>query len=259
MADTIISEQVLAPIVENRAVAPDHVELIISSAVLSQAEPGQFAHILTPGMLRRPVSFSRIDQENGQVGLMFQIVGDGTRWLAERRHGEVLDILGPLGHGFAAPDPTKPWCLVGGGVGVPPLYAAAARYLHRSRPDVIIGARTADWVLMAQDFKDLGLDVTVATDDGTTGHAGTVMGPLETWLQDHPDGQVFACGPTPMLAAVSAACEGRATAYVALEQRMGCGIGACLACVVKAHGKEHAEYRRVCTEGPVFAAKELIW
>ena len=250
--------QVDARIVRREEVARDHVELIVESPALARALPGQFAHILTPGMLRRPVSFSRIEPDGGRVGLLFQVVGEGTAWLANCQEGERLDILGPLGHGFAPPAPSRPWCLVGGGVGIPPLYSAAAQW-RESAPDVIIGARTREWVLMHKDFEQLGLGVRVTTDDGSWGQAGTVIGPLQEWLQNHADGQVFSCGPTPMLVAVASACRGRATAQVALEQRMGCGIGACLACVVPARGPTQMEYRRVCTEGPVFLAEELIW
>jgi dihydroorotate dehydrogenase electron transfer subunit len=250
-----------AKIIGKVEVAQDHVELIIESVGLSRATPGQFAHILTPGMLRRPISFSRIHPIAEQVGLLFQIVGPGTAWLAQRQEGDDLDILGPLGHGFPPPDPDRPWCLVGGGVGIPPLYSAVERWagIHGSTPSVVIGARTRQWLLMEDDFNALGLSVSTATDDGSAGQQGTVIKPLAQWLEGHPGGQGFACGPTPMLKAVASLTRGRADTLLALEQRMGCGIGACLACVVPAAGPRGLLYRRVCTEGPVFRAEEMMW
>ncbi|WP_051351042.1 dihydroorotate dehydrogenase electron transfer subunit [Sulfobacillus thermosulfidooxidans] len=250
-----------SPIIERTDVADSHVELILKSPELAKATPGQFAHVLTPGMLRRPISFSRIDRSQGEVGILFQIVGSGTQWLAQRQVGESLDVLGPLGHGFPAPDPSRPWILVGGGVGIPPLYSAAETWISTTPnpPFVIIGARKSAWILMEEDFKGLGLAVEVTTDDGSAGHQGTVIGPLEQWLSRHENAQVYACGPTPMLKAVANLVQGQVTAYLALEQRMGCGIGACLACVVPARGEKGLSYRRVCTEGPVFRAEELMW
>ncbi|WP_082343741.1 dihydroorotate dehydrogenase electron transfer subunit [Sulfobacillus thermosulfidooxidans] len=250
-----------SPIIERNEVADGHVELILKSPELAKAIPGQFAHVLTPGMLRRPISFSRLDTIHGEVGILFQIVGSGTQWLAERQVGEELDVLGPLGHGFPAPDPSRPWVLVGGGVGIPPLYSAAQAWISTTKnpPFVIIGARKSAWVLMVEDFKALGLRIEVTTDDGSAGHHGTVLGPLEQWLSRHENAQVYACGPTPMLKAIANLAHEHITAYLALEQRMGCGIGACLACVVPAKGERGLSYRRVCTEGPVFRAEELMW
>ncbi|MCY0880826.1 MAG: dihydroorotate dehydrogenase electron transfer subunit, partial [Firmicutes bacterium] len=126
-------------------------------------------------------------------------------------------------------------------------------------PTVILGARTADWVLMARDFRQLGSTVTITTDDGSLGEKGTVMGPLSRWLAQHPKGQVFACGPTPMLAAVAELTKDRAPTQLALEQRMGCGVGACLACAVLVNTDHGPGYARVCSDGPVFQAEELIW
>lgn len=249
----------MAEVVERRVPASDHVELVLQSPELAAAVPGQFAHVLTPGILRRPISFSRLDPERGQAALMFQIVGSGTAWLAGVQPGQHLNVLGPLGRGFPVPDPQRPWCLVGGGVGIPPLYAALARWGNQTpgTPAAILGARTAAWVLMADDFRQAGAKVTVTTDDGSRGEPGTVIGPWLRWMADHPDGQVYACGPTAMLARMAELVPPGMPAAFALEQRMGCGIGACLACVVPARSPNGVAYRRVCTEGPVFDAHDL--
>lgn len=252
-------------ILENRETAPDHRELILKSPELAEAQPGQFCHVLTPGMLRRPISFSRVDRDRGIVGLLLQIVGSGTDWMAQRRAGEQLDVMGPLGRGFSPPAPDKPWLLVGGGVGIPPIYAALKAWREKQSAEVavLLGARRADYVIMRDDFRALGVDPMLTTDDGSLGRQGTVVPALEEVLKRFPGAQVMACGPTPMLASVSRAAHDLepGTVQLALEQRMGCGIGACLACVVPAQpiGPEGPRYRRVCTDGPVFLREELVF
>lgn len=239
--------------------APDHVEMILGSTALSKATPGQYAHILTPGTLRRPISFSRLNPATHTAAILFQVIGAGTAWLATRKVGDLINVMGPLGKGFDRPLEGRPWCLVGGGVGIPPLYAAVQRWHEAAPATVILGARNEALLLMEKDFDALGVPVSVATDDGSRGFAGSVMEPLREWLHTNPEGQVYACGPTPMLRAVAAEVRGR-PAWLALEQRMGCGIGACLACVVPVHGGNYGgPYERVCTEGPVFAADHLQW
>ncbi len=253
-----------ATIVEVRAVAPDHVELLLESPELSQAIPGQFCHVLTPGMLRRPISFSRIDAQRHQVGLLFQVVGSGTAWLAQRAVGESLDVMGPLGRGYEPPVDGRPWLLVGGGVGIPPLFAALERWgAGRRQPiQVVLGARRGDYLIMQDDFRALGVTPVLTTDDGSLGQRGTVIPAVIEWMVRQPESEVMACGPTPMLAALASAVPASAgPVQLALEQRMGCGIGACLACVVPAQpvGPEGPRYRRVCTEGPVFRREELVF
>jgi dihydroorotate dehydrogenase electron transfer subunit len=112
---------------------------------------------------------------------------------------------------------------------------------------------------MENDFKELGIEPIVTTDDGSKGQKGNVADPLSLWLDNHNKAQVYACGPIPMLQAVRRLSAGRATTYLALEQRMGCGIGACLACVVPTVGDFGLSYRRVCTDGPVFRGEEMMW
>lgn len=242
--------------------AKDHVELILEAPVLARAVPGQFVHVRTPGTLRRPISFSRLNPVRGEAGLLFQVVGPGTAWLAGREPGDWLDVLGPLGQGFPRPEPERPWCLVGGGVGIPPLYAALTAWQNdvTSSIDAILGARSQDYLIMLEDFgAQIDHPIAVTTDDGSVGAQGTVLGPLAHWHARHPTGQVYACGPMPMLAAVARLMQTSGVAYLALEQRMGCGVGACLACVVMANGPEGPRWRRVCYDGPVFRAEELIW
>ena len=250
-------------ILEVRDPAPHHFELILSSENMSQALPGQFCQVLTPGTLRRPLSFSRIDGERHRVGLLFRVVGPGTAWLSQRGRGQCLDVMGPLGRGFSPPAPNAPWILVGGGVGIPPLYTALERWGGADHlPTVLLGARRQDDLVMRRDFEEWGIRPILTTDDGSAGISGNVVGPLREWMAEYPEGHILACGPTPMLAAISQVTEFFAgVVQVALEQRMGCGIGACLACVVPTQpiGSPGPRYRRVCTDGPVFRREELVF
>jgi dihydroorotate dehydrogenase electron transfer subunit len=241
---------------ERREPAPEHVELIVEAGDLARTRPGQFAHVFTGGTLRRPLSFSRL--EGDRAGLLFRVVGEGTRWLANRRPGEALDLMAPLGRGFPAPEP-GPLCLVGGGVGIPPVFFAAQVWSASHPTTAILGGRTADHVVMVGDFRTLPVTVQVTTEDGSAGDAGRVTGPLARWLGDHPDGTVMACGPVPMLRAVARLVGDSRPAYLAFESRMGCGVGACLACVVPGQGPDGPRWQRVCRDGPVFRADELWW
>jgi dihydroorotate dehydrogenase electron transfer subunit len=238
---------------------PEHVELLVDAPELAVAlRPGQFAHVLTPGRLRRPISFSRVT-DDGLVGLLFRVVGDGTRHLAERRVGDALDLIAPLGQGFPDPGPGAV-ALVGGGVGIPPLFAVAQRLSATHPLHVILGARSRDALLMDEDFRALGLEPTIVTDDGSFGETGRVTGPLSRWLERTAGGQVMACGPEPMLAAVARLTGIGRPCWLAYEQRMGCGVGACLACVVPGVGADgRPEWLRVCSDGPVFPAERLWW
>ncbi len=249
------------PIIRREEPASGHVELWLKSPELARAIPGQFVDVVTKGMLRRPISFSRIDRSRREVALLLQVVGDGTAWLAAQKVGSTLDVMGPLGQGFSPPDPHRPWCLVGGGVGIPPLYAAieAWRQATDRRPTIILGARDQSLILLADEFRALGCEVQISTDNGSLGRQGTIEASLHDWVENHPGGQVYACGPTPMLAAVARLSKGRADAALALEQRMGCGIGACLACVIPGYVEGRQSYLRVCSDGPVFGAEELIF
>ena len=253
-----------ARIVAREEVAPDHVELLLSAEELAGARAGQFCHVLTPGMLRRPLSFSRIDPKKGEAGILLQVVGSGTAWLYDQHVGEELDLLGPLGQGFEEPNPELPWLLVGGGVGIPPLYAALQSWQASMKEPIaaILGARTATAIIMVEDFRERGIYPLITTDDGSLGRFGTVVGPFVEWMERYPSSQVMACGPTPMLAALQGAGKVQeGFLQLCMEQRMGCGVGACLACVVPARpiGEDGPCYRRVCTEGPVFHGEELVF
>lgn len=237
------------------------------------AEPGQFVHLLCAAggydpLLRRPFSIHFADPEAGKMILVYEIRGRGTRALSERKPGEVVDVLGPLGRGFSVPetDDGRPFLLIGGGIGVVPLYFAARRLEERlgsDRVTFITGARTADLILCQPEFKKHCRDYHVCTDDGSAGFHGFVTGRMCQCL----DGQelcappiIYACGPTPMLKAVSKlALEHDCDCQVSVEAKMACGVGACLSCVIKVRDGDSFKYVRSCREGPVFDAGEVIW
>ncbi|MDR0917364.1 MAG: dihydroorotate dehydrogenase electron transfer subunit [Oscillospiraceae bacterium] len=243
----------------------DGVHALTFEAVgLTPAQPGQFVHIKCGGgdttrVLRRPISVADYfegDAANNvppEITVVFEVRGDGTQWLAERREDNTLDVLGALGHGFEVPTDGQ-ILLVGGGLGVAPLmYVANANPL---RCNAILGFRTAELILLSGEFDRLCRRVVIATDDGSYGERGTVAEPVRAALKSEQYAAVFACGPRPMLRSVAAiAAELNVPCQVSLEERMACGVGACLGCAVETKNG----IRRVCRDGPVFDAQEVVW
>ncbi len=219
----------------------------------AKAEPGQFAQILAPGRtLRRPISICAIDRDRGELRFVFQVRGQGTAELAQRRAGDRLEILAPLGHGFPV-DRTKRTLLMGGGIGAPPLLGAAQAL--GSQAVAVLGFRSREAVILEEDFKAAGAKTLIATDNGSYGRHGLV-----TELAEEEDFEaVFACGPGPMLRAARALAQSRGAAgYLSLEQRMACGVGACLGCAVALVDGEGAEYfGHVCKDGPVIEMSRI--
>lgn len=225
----------------------------------SKAQPGQFAHLLVPGKtLRRPISICDADPEEGTLRLVFQVRGEGTELLSQFEEGQTVDILAPLGHGFTVGDPSRRAVLVGGGIGVPPLLMAAKPFGKNAT--VILGFRSRDAVILKEDFEKAGCRVILCTDDGSVGFCGLVTEPLRKILEE-PKDVVLACGPGPMLKGVAGEAEARGVpCQISLEERMGCGVGACLVCackIKKADGEE--AYLHVCKDGPVFNAEEVVF
>ncbi len=213
--------------------------------------PGQFVNIALEGhYLRRPISVC--DADATTLTLIYKVVGEGTRRMSAMRAGERLDLLTGLGNGF---DPSKAaphTLLVGGGVGVPPLYKLAKELLAAGRRvTVVLGFNTASEVFYADEFERLGCTTIVATADGTRGVKGFVTTAIAERAADF--GYFYACGPLPMLRAL---CDGvRQDGQLSFEERMGCGFGACMGCSCRTkYGN-----KRICKEGPVLEKEEIIW
>lgn len=213
------------------------------------AQPGQFVHILVPGKtLRRPISICDIDSRAGTLRIVFQVRGEGTEILSQMKIGDFMDVLGPLGKGFRLGDTNRKALFIGGGIGVPPLLAAARQFGKNAT--VALGFRNKDAAILEADFARAGCRVFVATDDGSMGHHGLVIDCAKEAEADI----IFACGPTPMLKAVCQLAKERGIpAQISLEERMACGIGACLGCATPLLREDGSQYfGHVCKDGPVF-------
>ena len=241
--------------------------------IVQNALPGQFIHIKCSKdnypLLRRPLSIHRIDKEKGEIFILFQVVGEGTKLLSKREVGDDLDVLGPLGNGFNIYPESKKIMIIGGGIGVAPLLALCEESTRQGKEvRVLIGALKKELVIGEENFRKSGAKVDVATDDGSYKYKGLVTDLLEEtiikegWLPD----QIFACGPKLKLKkVVEVSLEAHIDCQVSLEERMACGIGACLGCVCKIKTKDKKEdkvkyeYKRVCVDGPVFRGSEVVW
>lgn len=263
--------QIDAEILANKEIAPQQYKMVLSCPQIArQARPGQFIHLRVcrsfPPLLRRPFSIHRLEGE--KIELLYKVVGEGTKILSGKKRGEYLDIVGPLGNGYRLPSATSrisDIILVAGGTGVASLLFLAESILL-TNPElsifVLIGARSGEELLCEGDFKRLGCRVEVATENGTKGYKGLASNLLEKFLPhsgDKPKPLVFACGPYGMLKRIGKISQReRFPCQVSLEERLACGVGACLGCVVKVKGSIYT-YKRVCKDGPVFDAGELVW
>ncbi len=265
-----------ANVISNHGLAGEYRVLVLNSPrIARKIGPGQFVHLRVPrlpdAVLRRP--FSVFNTRAGALSLLYKCVGKGTRAMAQLRPGAAVSILGPLGNGFPAIRRNSRPVLVAGGYGMAALYLLAR--LAPVAGDVFVGGAGARDILCAADFRKIGWKVHVATENGALGTKGLVTASLDAWLQDQPASPgltLFACGPMGMLQAVAErALAGGWKAWLALDRHMGCGLGACLACVQKirrpaaagapARAGQDGEWQwaRVCTEGPVFECREIIW
>lgn len=254
------------PVLLHEPVTAGYRRLELAAPEIADASrPGQFVHIriagLEPASLRRP--FSIYSAEGGRLGILYKTVGRGTDQLSRLRPGDILHTLGPLGNGFPLPETDGPSILVAGGYGVAPLAFLAHRL---PAPGVaLIGGRTADDVLCAEELATLGWQVQIATVDGSRGARGLVTDLLDDGLAGSAPipapAAIYACGPDGMLRAVGA----RATTvscpiWLSLDKHMVCGVGACLACVQRLRRPDGTTWLgRVCRDGPVFEARSIVW
>jgi dihydroorotate dehydrogenase electron transfer subunit len=225
-------------------------------------QPGQFAHVrilpLREALLRRPFSIFQVS--GSTLSILYKNIGKGTDVLSRMRPGEELSMIGPLGHGFTLPPPAgETPLLVAGGYGMAALYLLAERSPQQGI--VFVGGRRRVDILCEAEFRALGWEVRVTTEDGNHGEKGLVTQSLLTELKRRAPGRkLFACGPTPMLKAIGRlADEFKLPAELSLDEHMGCGIGVCLTCVVPIKAGDGWEYQRTCTDGPVFYSRQVAW
>ena len=233
---------------------------LLIGPIAAQIKPGQFVHILPPGFtLRRPISICDVHVEKGALRLVFEVRGKGTSALAAFKAGDCFDMLLPLGNGFSVGDPAQKAVFVGGGIGVPPLLLAAKPYGENAA--VILGFRNKNAVILADSFALQKNTVRLCTDDGSLGQKGFTTQMLKEHLEQHHCDIIYTCGPTPMIKGVAAlAHEKNIPCQVSLEERMGCGVGACLVCACKVKAEQNGEkFVHVCKDGPVFDSREVLF
>lgn len=233
---------------------------LVCPDVVKQAKPGQFVHVLCEGFsLRRPISISEINFDKRTISIVFEVRGEGTLWLSKQPEDSYIDILGPLGNGFNLKPEYKKIVVVGGGIGVPPLLELCD--IYNLNASAILGFRNKDAIILQEDFESCCKQVVVCTDDGSCGVSGVVTNPFEELIIKNRPDCVFTCGPLPMIKAVVELClKNKIECQVSLEEKMACGVGACLVCACKIKGKDDKEhYKHVCKDGPVFMAEDIVF
>ena len=243
-------KQVIFKIKENTKIAKNTYKMVLLGDTSGITNCGQFVNIALEGLyLRRPISVC--DYEDGVLTLIYKAVGEGTELMAKLAQGKELDILVGLGNGYDTTKSGAAPLLIGGGVGVPPLYALCKKLISEGKkPIVILGFNTADEVFYKEEFESLGAKVLVATADGSVGTKGFVtdaMKEIDSYTY------FYTCGPTPMLKALFNATV--TSGQFSFEERMGCGFGACMGCSCKTNFGN----KRVCKDGPVFEKEEILW
>lgn len=240
-------KQSLFTIIKNEKLTESIYKMVLSGDVSEITAPGQFVNVKLDGLfLRRPISVC--DCENGKLTLIYKVVGKGTEQMSKMTEGS-LDILTGLGNGYDTSKSGDAPLLIGGGVGVPPLYMLAKKLISEGKKvSVILGFNTVSEVFYEEEFKKLGVTVYVTTVDGSKGTKGFV-----TNAMDIDYSYIFTCGPEPMLKAVYAA--SKTNGQFSFEERMGCGFGACMGCSCKTV----TGYKRICKEGPVLEKEEILW
>lgn len=255
----ILKEQML--LVEQVQLAPRIFSMILQGEMVSEMRIGQFIHIRVPNdamLLRRPISISEIDYGRSQCRIIYRVEGLGTDVFSNMVAGDYLDVMGPLGNGFEI-DFLKDGdaiLIIGGGIGVPPLVEVAKQAAKRgAKVTSVIGFATKEAVILEEELAKYG-SVHVTTDNGSYGIKGSVATVVEQLTNDFS--AIYSCGAPGMMKYVDQRFQNHPHAYLSLEARMACGMGACYACVVKPkEGQEH-ENKRVCKEGPVFETGSLV-
>lgn len=247
-----------AMIVSQQCIGTDIYDMVLSFPKgAKEARPGQFIAMYCEDgtkLLPRPISICGIDAEAGTLRVVYRIAGEGTRLFSQMKAGDSLEVMGPLGNGFTMKD--KKAIIVGGGIGIPPMLELAKQL--DCEKTVVLGYR--DELFLKEEFEACA-NVAVATEDGSAGTKGTVIDAIKA---AQVSGEIiYACGPMPMLKALAEYADAHGMeAQISLEERMACGIGACLGCICKTKEKDHhtnVNNTRICKDGPVFDAKEVVF
>ncbi len=244
--------------------SPDVIRMVLKSErLVSSAKPGQFLNVRCGdsyrAYLRRPISICDVNRESGTADIVFQVRGAGTELLAGVKPGEFVDVMGPLGNPFKPVQPGGSMVVVGGGIGSFPLLLLL-RTMPEVRRKALLGFRSHEAVVLEEAFASNSERLEIATDDGSHGQAGFATNLLERCLEQEKPDCVYVCGPLPMMKAAVGICMHHDVAVqVSMEQRMGCGVGACLVCACKTRDGEGFAYTHVCREGPVFDGREIVF
>jgi len=257
-------KDVTATVKQNENIASGIYRMVLRSpeADLVHFVPGQFANLAIPGrsdlLLKRPFSINKVDADAATVTVIYQVVGEGTDALTALVPGDKIEVIMPVGAGFQLKKEHKEVFLVGGGVGIAPLLPVIKRWPDRNY-HAFLGYRSADFVYCLEEFQEVCDGACVASDDGTIGMEGFVTDALKQKLDEyHPD-IILACGPEPMLRALKDVLAPlNLPCQVSMEQRMGCGFGACAVCVCGIQHGDGLENKKVCVEGPVFDLYEVV-
>lgn len=247
-----------AKVLEQKNLAEGVYSLLLETKISEQAIPGQFISIFSNDgskLLPRPISICEIDKANGTLRVVYRVVGAGTTEFSQLKAGDEIQVMGPLGNGF--PLEGENTIVVGGGIGVPPMLELAKQL--PGTVTAVMGYRNDD-LFLTEEFTDVASELIIATDDGSVGTHGTVVDAMRE--NDLKADVIYACGPKPMLRAVAEyAAQNNIKCYVSMEERMACGVGACLGCVCQSTEKDdhsHVNNKRVCKDGPVFLSTEVV-
>ena len=255
-------KKVKAKVLSQKMIAPDIYDMWLSTELSKDAHAGQFIGVYPldgAHLLPRPISICEVDREQSSLRIVYRIAGDGTAEFSTWKEGQEAELLGVLGNGFPVEEGEgKKVVLMGGGIGIPPMLQLAKELSAAGKEVTIIPGYRDNQLFLKEDLEKYGR-ILVATEDGSVGTKGNVLTVMNE-LQIEAD-VIMACGPMPMLRAIKAyAQEKGITAYISLEERMACGVGACLGCVCKTTRKDHHSHvnnARICTDGPVFDAREV--
>ncbi len=232
---------------------------ILCPNVAEVAVAGQFVNVKVDGfMLRRPISICSIDKNKGTLRIIFEVRGEGTKVMSQLAEGAMIDIVAPLGGRGFEMDGHETAVIIGGGIGNPPMLAVAENF--GANATVISGYRNASAVILQEDFAATGAETILCTDDGSAGRKGFVTDALKEVLASKKPDVIYACGPNVMLRRIiEIAKENGIKCQVSLEERMGCGVGACLVCACRTIRDGNEYYAHVCKDGPVFNAEEVLF